>query len=44
MFEPFRCENCIHGIYNQDKSCWDCDYNVVDETECEELYEDDERM
>jgi hypothetical protein len=44
MFEPFRCENCVHGIC-VDSGIFICDsgyeYNVE---QCEENYEDDERM
>ena len=24
MFEPFRCEDCIHGEYNEQEGDWDC--------------------
>lgn len=43
-FEPFRCEGCIHGIYNWQDSCWEDGCGSTDEKECEEMYEDDERI
>ena len=43
-FEPFRCEDCVLGEYIYQDNCWDCSYGVADEKECEEKYEDDERM
>lgn len=44
IFEPFRCEDCIHGIYNHNDSCWEDGCGAIDEEECEEMYKDDERM
>lgn len=43
-FESFRCEDCIHGEYLYQDSCWDCSIGVFDEEECEKNYEDDEKM
>lgn len=44
MFIPFRCEDCVHGDYLPQDSCWEAGCGATDEVECEEKYEDDERM
>ena len=44
MFEPFRCEDCVHGIYNPHDSCLEDGCGATDEIECKSMYEDDERM
>lgn len=44
MFEAFRCEDCVHGIYNQNDSCWESGMcNAEDEEQCEKFFEEDER-
>lgn len=43
MFESFRCEDCIHGEYDEDSDSWGCTLEIYDDKECEENYEDDER-
>ena len=43
MFIPYRCEDCIHGEYLHQDSCWDCSIGVSDDEECEQNYADDER-
>lgn len=40
-FIPFRCEDCIYGIYNPYDSCWEDGCHVEDEKECEELFEEE---
>lgn len=40
VFEPFRCEDCAYGIYDEDSGTWECWENVQDEEECEANYED----
>lgn len=42
-FIPYRCEDCIHGIYNAQDSCWDDGCGAETDEECQKLYEDDER-
>lgn len=44
MFEPYRCESCIHGEYLYQDSCWGCSIGVSSDEECEQNYVDDERI
>ena len=44
MFEPYRCESCVHGEYLSQNDCWDCSIDVSDDKEYEQKYVDDERM
>lgn len=44
MFEPFRCEDCIHGEYDEQEREWDCLLGCWSSKECEDNYEDDEKM
>lgn len=43
MFDPFRCEDCIHGEYDEQEHGWDCNIGCWSSKECEEHYKDDER-
>ena len=43
MFEPWRCEGCVHGYYDEREHEWDCNIGCWSIKECEEHYEDDER-
>lgn len=43
MFEPFRCEDCIHGEYDEQEGEWDCLLGCWSSKECEDNYKDDER-
>lgn len=43
MFEPFRCEDCIHGEYNEQEGEWGCNIGCWSGKECEDNYVDDER-
>ena len=45
MFEPFRCEDCVHGWYDSKEECWYCNHGFdwqTNEKQCEQYYEDDE--
>lgn len=44
VFEPFRCEDCIFGVYDDELSNYYCIHGCVDEEDCECFYEDDESM
>ena len=44
MFEPFRCEDCIYGEYLSQDCEWDCSLGCWSSKECEDNYEDDERI
>ena len=44
MFEAFRCENCIYGRYHLIDNSWGCLIDIIDEEECENNYEDSERI
>lgn len=43
MFIPYRCEDCIHGVYLCEDCCWDCFIGVSDDEECEENYQDNKQ-
>lgn len=43
MFEPYRCEDCIHGKYDEQEGEMDCNIGCWSSKECEDNYEDDER-
>lgn len=47
MFEPFRCEDCVHGEYYNRDGFYYCSYDFdvnEDKEQCEQNYEDDERV
>lgn len=39
-----ECEWCVHGIWDANIDCWFCNIKVESAEECQENYEDDERM
>ena len=43
MFIPYRCEDCIYGIYNHEDSCYENGCSASDDDECEELFQEDDR-
>jgi len=45
MFEPFRCEDCVHGKYYHRDGEYYCKYEYdmkIEQEQCEQYYEDDE--
>ncbi len=45
MFEPFRCESCVHGEYYHRDGQYYCKYEYdmeINQEQCEQNYEDDE--
>lgn len=40
MFIPYRCEECVYGMYNHNDSCWEDGCNAEDDKECEELFQE----
>jgi len=34
IFIPYRCEDCIHGKYNHNDSCWENGCTAEDDEEC----------
>lgn len=43
MFIPYRCEDCIYGIYNREDSCYENGCSASDDDECEELFQEDDK-
>lgn len=43
MFEPFRCDDCSYGEYDEQEGKCDCLLGCWSSKECEDNYEDDER-
>ena len=37
-FIPYRCEDCIYGIYNHEDSCYENGCFASDDEECRELF------
>lgn len=43
MFIPYRCEDCIYGIYLAEDSCYESGCSASTDEECEALFQEDER-